>query len=420
MRFFSNTIFRKRSFVVIALLTAAVIFFVKCTDAANDKKNAGTASAFEQYAGSEKCISCHKNIYDTHLHTEHHLSTAIAAKSNISGSFDTGMNKLIFNPTTYVAMEDRDSGLYQVQYIYDEEEKSERFDITVGSGRKGQSYLSWIGKKLAQLPVTYFTPAKQWSTSPGYPSDKVAFDRPITARCLECHSTYFEVTSAPDAIMPDFDKQKIIYGIECEKCHGPAAEHVKYQTEHPQEKQAKFIVNTGKLSRQQSLDLCGLCHGGRLTKKAPSFSFKAGDSLSTYFTFEQQVQDAANMDVHGNQLGLLRASKCYLNSQMTCISCHNTHENEKDKLQVFSQRCMTCHDATHTKSCKLTAAIGPAITQNCIDCHMPKQSSRSIAVNLQGVDTLTPVMMRNHFIKIYPSETDKVKKRLREIKAIQP
>ncbi len=286
----------------------------------------------------------------------------------------------------------------------------------MGSGRKGQSFMTWTGNRLVQMPVTFFTAVNQWSTSPGYPADKVVFNRPITSRCLECHSTYAETTSSPAAKFEEFDHQKMIYGIDCEKCHGPAAMHVQFQTENPAEKQAKYIVNPSKLSRQQNLDLCTVCHGGRLAKTKPSFSFQVGDTLSNYFKLNDNPLDAVSIDVHGNQFGLLSASKCFTIGQVTCNSCHNTHKNEKDQLAVFSQRCMNCHSEGHEKLCKLTSTIGSVISQNCIDCHMPKQPSNSIAINLRNSDTLTPVMMRTHWIRTYPGETGKVTAILKKMK----
>jgi hypothetical protein len=68
---------------------------------------------------------------------------------------------------------------------------------------------------------------------------------------------------------------------------------------------------------------------------------------------------------------------------------------------------MTCHGEGQ-KQCKLTAQIGPSITANCIDCHMPKQLSHAVAVYLQGADAPTPALMRTHYIKIYPDETQKI------------
>lgn len=400
----------RRSAKVIVILFASVFLLIKCGEISNKKEGEKESVEFADFAGSQKCATCHKDIYATHIQTEHFLSTAPATEENIAGSFEEGKNKLVYDDMAYVKMEKTDTGLFQVEYIYDNRERKGRFDITVGSGRKGQSYMSWAGNRLVQLPVTFFTPAGQWSTSPGYPGNKVVYNRPITSRCLECHSTYFHTTSLPDAKADEFDHNEIIYGIDCEKCHGPAAKHVEFQTQHPEEKKGRYIVNPSSLSRQQNLDLCGLCHGGRLSKTKPSFSFQAGDSLANYFKLNDNPMDAISIDVHGNQLGLLSVSKCFELSQMTCNSCHNTHKKEKDQLAVFSQRCTNCHSEGHEKICKLTSAIGPAIQKNCIDCHMPKQASQSIAVNLKGTDTLTPVMMRTHWVKVYPGETEKLRR----------
>jgi hypothetical protein len=363
---------------------------------------------FSQFAGSASCASCHKDIYEKHLHTEHHLTSAPADQNNIAGSFEPGKNTFAFNPVTYVAMEKRDSGLFQVEYTGNKETRKGRFDIVVGSARKGQSYLAWMKSRLVQLPITYFTPAAQWSNSPGYSPNRPTFYRPITSRCLECHSTYFQKTSDSARQLEDFDRSRIIYAVDCEKCHGPSAAHVEFHKQNPGVKEAKYVLNPGKFSRERLLDLCALCHGGQLTKIRPSFSFQSGDTLSNYFTFSPPDPNINNIDVHGNQLGLLASSKCFVTGNVTCINCHSTHENENGKIEVFSQRCMSCHSEGHGKSCKMTATIGASISQNCIDCHMPKQPSHAIAVYLQYQNDPTPALLRTHYITIYPDETKKV------------
>lgn len=403
-RFF---ITRHRTTIVISLIASSVFLLATCINNSENKKQTSKADSFRQFAGSEACANCHKDIFDKHIHTEHHLTSRPPLEKNISGSFENGKNVFVFDPVTNVTMEKRDSGFYQVAYQNGKEVRKGRFDIVIGSGRKGQSYLNWLNNRLVQLPITYFTPAGQWSNSPGYYRNRVTFYRPITSRCLECHSTYFEKISDTQRF-EDFDRRKIIYGVDCEKCHGPAAAHVAFQTKNPTVKEAKYIVNPGKLPRQRLLDLCALCHGGELTKTKPSFSFQAGDTLSNYFTWNPADPNIANIDVHGNQLGLLSVSKCFTIGSVTCINCHNVHENENNKVEIFSQRCITCHSAGHEKTCKMTTAIGPVITQNCIDCHMPKKSSHAVAVYLQGADVPTPALMRTHYITIYPEETKKV------------
>jgi hypothetical protein len=300
---------------------------------------------------------------------------------------------------------------YQVAYINGIEKKRQHFDVVIGSATKGQSYATWTGNKLFQLPITYFTSAGQWCNSPGYP-DKISFNRPITSRCLECHATFAEKKSAPEKEPEEFDRNRIILGVDCERCHGPAAKHVEFQTKNPTEKQAKFISSLASFSRQQSLDMCALCHGGRLQKTKPSFQFTAGDKLPDYFLIDTVGRDVNSIDVHGNQFGLLAASKCFKRSStLTCNTCHNPHENEKGKAATFAERCATCHNDKHTAGglCKMEGTLNrEELKSNCVNCHMPEQPSMAIAVLLQGQNTPTPALMHTHLIRGYPDETKKI------------
>jgi mono/diheme cytochrome c family protein len=225
---------------------------------------------------------------------------------------------------------------------------------------------------------------------------------------MECHNTFAKTISPPGKQPEEFDSTQIIYAVGCEKCHGPAAAHVKFQTENPSEKKGKYIINPAIFSRQQSLDYCVLCHGGRLQKSKPSFEFIPGDTLSNYFTIDPGTPDPAKIDVHGNQYGLLRASKCFIMSNtLTCTTCHNSHENERGSLKVFSERCMSCHSEGHDKICKMKKSLGNSINNNCIDCHMPVKTSNVVTVFLPHSNEPTAALIRTHFIAIYPEEAKK-------------
>ena len=394
-------------FIAISIMVSLVVFFTTCLR--KDNESAGVIKNYmgQQFAGSATCITCHKNIYDSHVHTAHYLTSCIAKKKYIIGSFEKDSNRFAYDAQNVVAMEQKDSSFYQVAYIDGVQKAAHRFDIVIGSGTMGQSFLSWRQNQLFQLPITYFTAANQWSNSPGYPN-KIIYNRPITSRCLECHSTFAKILSEPDAVPEEFDRSQIIYGVDCEKCHGPAAEHVAFQSQHPKITTAKYIINPARLSRQQNLDLCASCHGGRLKKTAPSFEFTAGDTLANYFIVDTSAPDANNIDVHGNQYGLMRASKCFKMSEtLTCNTCHNTHENERGKTALYSQRCMTCHTVENKNFCKIHSA-DIDIKNNCIDCHMPVKPSKAIAVFLPGGTAPVAAMIRSHFISVYPDETKKV------------
>jgi len=390
-----------------------VFALIRCVS--NEKKDKPTVTeetiTFESYTTAEKCSGCHKEIYDHHLKTAHYLTGQPAEERFIKGSFVKGKNEYSYTPSILLSMQKRDSGFYQVAYFKGEEKKAMRFDIVIGSGVMGQSFLTWRNDKLYQLPITYFTAADQWANSPGFPNEKVMIDRPATARCLECHLSYAEGISGTSLEPNAFDENKIIYGVDCQKCHGPAAKHVEYQTQHPEDKTSKYIVNPSKLSRSQQVDICALCHGGNIQKTKPSFQFTAGKKLSDYFsidTLNNYVMNSSAVDVHGNQVGLLKASKCFkMSSAMTCSTCHNIHENERGKLELFSQRCMNCHNMSDEKLRTPTHLQVSSIEKNCIDCHMPAQPSKSIAVFLQGEEIPKASLLRSHFISIYQDEIKK-------------
>jgi hypothetical protein len=244
------------------------------------------------------------------------------------------------------------------------------------------------------------------------------FQKPVTSRCLECHVTYVDKLAEPVTLQAqeDFDKKNIVFGIDCEKCHGAAAQHVEFHTKNPADTQARFILNPAQLSRQRNLDLCALCHAGGILKKTkPSFEYVAGDDIADYFTWDTVNNSTAYLDVHGNQYGLMMQSKCFTKSAtLTCNTCHDTHKNERDQLATFSSRCMNCHDTGHANFCSFKSLSQDQLKANCVDCHMPKQPSRSIVVQLQSQPIPVASLLRTHAIKIYPGEAKAVLDYLRK------
>lgn len=401
---------------VLLLLVGVGFILTKCItddtqDSAGESVDNPDKPVFAAYAGSQACAGCHKDIYSTHLETAHYNTSANSGTDNVLGSFEKGRNRYNYNPALYIMMEKADSGLYQEVYFHGEKKRSFSFDITTGSGAKGQTYLYWEGNKLFQLPLSYFTAASQWSVSPGFPPDKVLFDKPITSRCLECHATYATVISPPDAKQEEYNKAQMILGVDCEKCHGPGAVHVKTHQENKGDTSGKHIIDPASFNRQRKLDMCVLCHGGSMKKTEPSFSFIPGKELTDYFIPDTTTLHADNVDVHGNQFGLLKKSPCFLRSEtMTCTTCHDPHKKERGDLVLFSSRCMNCHNDQHKNFCRVKPM--PAnIRENCIDCHMPKRPSRAVTLFEEGKEVPTPAMIRTHFISVYSPET----KRLRSV-----
>lgn len=397
-----------KKFTILTIIIVAVVFFIKCMDnSASIKKNIYNNSG-DQFAGSEACKNCHRNVFDHFIQTAHNLTSAPAEEATIKGSFVKDKNLFAYSYYTKVAMEKRDSGLYQVEYDKNFTEKQAYpIDIVVGSGTRGQSYLYWKDKKLFQLPVSYFTLAGQWANSPGYSVYQPVFNRSITARCLECHTTYFKALSNNNhkPAQEEFDRNQAILGVQCESCHGPAKRHVEAYEKNLSATKEKFIINPSILNRQQQIDMCAYCHGGIRQSEKAAFDFHPGDTLS-YTKQDNAAVNTENIEVHDNQFALLKASKCFrMSRNMTCNTCHNTHEQERGNLVLFSKKCLSCHSVANGNFCKMSSSLGSnAITKNCIDCHMPEKPSKMLTIKTEGESNNTPATLRSHFIAVYPGK----------------
>jgi hypothetical protein len=250
---------------------------------------------------------------------------------------------------------------------------------------------------LYELPVSYWTDGRQWINSPGYENGSVDFLRPVNPGCLECHATYIRPLSQ-DPATNRYDRNSLVTGISCERCHGPGAEHVTRQKAgSASASTGQAILNPAKFSRDRQVDLCALCHNGIQREAiAPAFSYMPGKLLSDYFRL-LKADSAEHPDVHGNQVGLLQRSRCYLSSpNMTCSTCHDVHAKEQPAA-AYSAKCLTCHQ---WQSCGVSKTMGHSIANNCIDCHMPVEPT-SVIVS-ETADKVVRATMRNHWINVYP------------------
>ncbi|MGH9341946.1 MAG: multiheme c-type cytochrome [Acidobacteriota bacterium] len=355
-------------------------------------------------AQPKDCLPCHESIYESYLQTAHFKTSQPANRESIKGSFAQGENILrTANPDVLFKMVKRGDGFYQNGYQAGKLSRSERFDLVVGSGRKGQSYLFWEDGLLYQLPVSYFTLADEWVNSPGYENGKIFFGRLIPPQCLECHATSFELERRGSRVAYS---NRYELGISCQKCHGPGDRHVQYHDENPEETSGRYILNPASFSRERRIDNCALCHSGLREPKMPPFTSVPGQALDDYL-MPAHVPDDLKIDVHGNQAGLLRSSRCFKESpEMSCSTCHDIHAQERD-LASLSQKCLQCH-----RPHDWTLADPPQarIDEFCVSCHMPDQ--RSDVVTLESKEGLFP-RYRNHAIGVYPEESKQVLRQLR-------
>ncbi|TDO98513.1 cytochrome c3 family protein [Flavobacterium sp. 245] len=401
----------KKIRILFALLLVAV-YFTSCKDSSDDYIDPrGT-----DYAGSESCIQCHQTQYDMALKSSHFKATAPAISGNVLGEFDKGDHTFIYDKNTKLVMEKHGDSLFQVLYKNGKKVEAHRFDIVFGI-KHAQTSVFWRNNNTYELPLSYYNAINNWATSPGFPADKPYFDRMVVKDCYSCHASNASSRSvnqsSAEKNMMSMDvediikKETIVYGIDCEKCHGPAKKHVEFHLKNPNVKVANSITSFKNLNRQQRLDACALCHAGNDGMKLKSrFDFKPGDNLTDYYRATRSVTDTAQFDVHGNQFRLMAQSKCFINSEkMDCITCHNPHENASKKMTSYSKICMSCHqDLKHTDK-TLKTMSGSLLAENCVECHMPKKASGAIKFQLSNSKQLGNYILRTHKIGIYPVST---------------
>ena len=340
------------------------------------------------------CRACHQQIVDAFSTTAHRRTSTPASATTVRGDFSPGHSRLhTGRPGVGFTMEQRADGFYQTGWDSTTGgARSERIDLVIGSGRRGQSYLYWRNGLLFELPVSYLTGPRQWINSPGYPDGQIDFNRLIEQRCLECHATSFPLSA--DRRVRRYSSSYQL-GVGCQRCHGDARRHAAYQAAHPEDSTGQFIFNPARATRDRRVDVCALCHSGARDEKRPPFTFHPGDSLDAFLAPATGKDNVP--DVHGNQVALLHRSKCFQGSpDMSCSTCHDVHQAQRD-VAAFVPHCLECHQVERHPG---GDSIGARLTALCIDCHMPVRRSNALQFNTAG--RRDALYFRSHEIAVYP------------------
>lgn len=387
-----------RLLLIFGLITALVTCFAQCMDSGKELKATETS-----IAGAQTCRQCHQQVYanylrDPHTHTSRPVSgdDALIQMAPRSNTFE-------FSKHLKVLIEKRKGVLYQVAYLDGKERMARPFNIAIGSGKNSFTYGSWKGSRLQQLPLSYFRVINNWANSPGFPSNKVHFTRSIGVKCLECHSSYVQHTTeqvSALAVEERLVKKSLVYGIDCERCHGPAGKHAEFHLKNPDVRQAKYVVLYQSLTRKQKVDACAVCHSGLAQEELKSmFGYKPGDDLDDYYAHTPGIAAEPEPDVHGNQVQMLARSKCFTNSStMDCGTCHSPHAALAEGLSAYSKKCISCHaEIKHSKKTLASAMV----KTGCISCHMPLQDSKVISFQEAGQQGVSAYKLHNHRIAVY-------------------
>ena len=328
-----------------------------------------------KYVGMNECKACHYEIYNSYIQTGmgKSFSSAIKTKSSLPESPEIIYDSI--KDLSYMPLWINDSlWIREFRMLYNDtvHKIDKKVDYIIGSGHHTNSHLFKINGYLHQLPYTYYVQDSISDLPPGYEDgNNTRFAREINMECISCHNAY------PQHVEGSNNKYDFIpQGIDCERCHGPGEIHVALKSQGILVDTSKYIdysiVNPSKLDRDLQFDVCQRCHlqGTAILHQNSSFTdFKPGMHLNHFIDVYLPRYKDDNSFIMASHVERLKQSSCYINSEMTCVSCHNPHQSVKSLgKNYFDKKCMDCHDVCEEKE----------NTSDCSSCHMPMSSSSDI------------------------------------------
>ncbi len=429
------------------------------------------------YIGASACQACHPGGYDSWSHTYHSTMTRPVARL-LDGSTDQVPDlpvELKLDGVKYELTPKRFAIIYTgpdldhvgkklaqlrqlndaspsykrkraVQAFRDAPQVTRRLSLVTGS----HHYLAfWVSsgpaRPLRQFPFVFFLDERRWIARREaflQPADALPHVARFNANCIQCHTVAGRpqqkegVDLATGEFWETYSSDVADWGISCEACHGPGAQHARsYQNPWArlQASLSSSMPSDGLFvphpeAPGSSAAACGQCHSYFLPKdpdiwweRGFSGQFHPGQSLSDSRTVipspvanegdpaqtlallsassENLFWEEGGIMIGGREYNGLIESPCYQDAapskRITCVSCHSMHQGTRSgqmKKDLTSpnqnQMCEQCHTVAPEHSGHTAESPGAL----CANCHMPKTSYALLsAIVSHQITTPAPV-----------------------------
>jgi tetratricopeptide (TPR) repeat protein len=361
---------------------------------------------------SSTCSPCHRAIVEGYRRTAMARSFARPRASNTIEDYTGKRTYYHAASDTHFEMTQRDGRYFERQYQIGFDGKQinileTEIDFVLGSGNHARTYLHQTpDRHLIELPLGWYAEnGGYWAMNPGYDRpDHQGVERAIEYDCMFCHDAY-PPTPAGGNPRSDALFLSVPEGINCQRCHGDAREHVRRaSTGGSTAGQIRdAIVNPARLTPDRQMDVCMQCHlettsfstaNSIIRYERDPFSYRPGEILADYrLHFDQTTAGEDRFEIVGAAYRL-RMSQCFLRSKgaMTCTTCHDPHRPAADQKSRYTATCRQCHAS---KLDSLVVAQKHPSSDDCTGCHMPKRRTQD-AVH---------VVMTDHAIRrTYPDQ----------------
>ena len=347
------------------------------------------------FAGSKKCMDCHRAEYDKWQNSHHDRAMEIASDETVLGDFS---NVSVDFHGVISRFYRKDSKFFV--HTQGPDGKMGEFEITHTFGWYPlQQYLvPFPGGRLQCLPIAWDVNEKKWyHLYPETPFDAKDWlywtnaGQNWNGMCAECHSTNlkknYDIES--DAYQTTWSE----IDVSCEACHGPGSRHVEWaelpDMARPQNVSYELVVRAKGMNSREQVELCAPCHSrrailGDYTHAELDLLDSMLPSLLTPELYFADGQILEEVYVYGS----FTQSKMY-SRNVRCSDCHDVHSIKK--VKEGNALCLQCHRAgiydtkAHhfhkrkgEKGEPIKSSDGKVLFEvgtgaECIQCHMPER-----------------------------------------------
>lgn len=390
-------------------------------DSARPRSLAATA-----YVGSNACRHCHPRHYESFGRTYHRTMTQEVTAASVLGNFD-GSSLDYMGVRALMHRGPKGEFLMSFSAASGQQRWQARLERSVGSHRY-QQYLARIDDVYFRLPIAwdvaqrrfihmngaFLTPDPDLDANGGSVA-RADYDRHVTRwndNCVFCHNVH--PNPGLDPATGKFDTHVAELGVACEACHGPGDEHVSANANplrryalHTSELADTSIRNPARMSGGRSAQVCGRCHGQRMTKDIGRVHregdpFVPGDDLAQYSTpLARDTRQNGQPDLFMKRFwsdgtprltayeyqGYLQ-SPCARDTTFSCESCHAMHAGDPSGQlrpdRTGNALCTGCHSALATQlaATQHTRHTAQGSAARCVSCHMPELVYGLVSVHL--------------------------------------
>ena len=257
------------------------------------------------YVSSNACQACHPREHASWHDSYHRRMTQVASPSSVMGDFNDvslelrGRSFLLYRDGEKFMVDMEVPGWRESGQPGPPMRVSREIVLTTGSHHmQVYWYTAQTTRMIAPLPFVFLLGPQKWVPSDASFLKPTPTDLPPeygrwNTGCAKCHSTH-PVAKIYDG--RNMDTQVGEFGIACEACHGPGAEHIRRHSQPLKRYLARadrsddpYIVNPADRDHRRSSQVCGHCHSVSVKDvdeerfwQQYGFKFRPGDELQEH------------------------------------------------------------------------------------------------------------------------------------------